>query len=150
MRSLPGLVLLLATFVSCAPPTPEGASSGGTEPARSRAALTGGASAPVLLGDLRTGVVENPTYATPALMGVAGGRVIFADTDRNGYEPWVTDGTPEGTRPLGDLNPGPGGSLSMNVQTPFGSRLLLPLYDSVHGTEWWVTDGTPEGTRLIK
>lgn len=109
MRSLPGLVLLLSTFVSCAPPAPEAESSGGTEPARSRAALSEGASAPVLLGDLRTGVVENPTYTTPSLLGVAGGKVIFADTDANGYEPWVTDGTPEGTRSLGDLNPGPGG-----------------------------------------
>ncbi|RKG84063.1 HYR domain-containing protein [Corallococcus terminator] len=150
MRSLPGLVLLLSTFVSCAPPSTDGASPGGTEPARSRSALSAGASAPVLLGDFRTGVVENATYSVPDLMGVAGGKVIFTDTDGNGYEPWVTDGTPEGTRPLGDLNPGPQGSLSARAETPFGSRLLMPLHDAVHGTEWWVTDGTPEGTRLIK
>ncbi|MBZ4329918.1 HYR domain-containing protein [Corallococcus sp. AS-1-12] len=150
MRSLPGLVLLLSTVVSCAPPTPEGTSSSGTEPAHSRAALSGGASAPVLLGDLRTGVVEDPSYTSPSLLGVAGGKVLFADTDGNGYEPWVTDGTPEGTRPLGDLNPGPGGSISVNVRIPFGPRVLIPLYDAVHGTEWWVTDGTPEGTRFIR
>lgn len=43
--------------------------------------------------------------------GVLGPLAVFvADDGISGHEPWVTDGTIAGTRQLGDLNPGSGGS----------------------------------------
>lgn len=80
----------------------------------------------------------------------AGARVIFlAGDDQHGHEPWVTDGTPKGTRLLRDLCPGRCSS-SASVVASFGSRLILRASDSAHGAELWITDGTPAGTRLIR
>ena len=70
-----------------------------------------------------------------------------------GVEPWVTDGTPGGTRPLGDLCPGecesrPAGSAGKNYLIS-GGFALFSARDSESGREPWVTDGTPAGTRRL-
>ncbi|RKH56926.1 HYR domain-containing protein [Corallococcus llansteffanensis] len=146
MRLLPVFALLLPVLVSCSLPGTEEASA---RPALAHSAegLTGGVGPPVLLGDYRTSGVYTQDNAD--FMGAAGGKVFFRNADSNGFEPWVTDGTPEGTHLLADFNPGSSGSLYFLRTVPFGSRLMLPLHDGVHGLRWWVSDGTPEGTRLI-
>lgn len=69
-----------------------------------------------------------------------------------GKEPWRTDGTPEGTFLLKDINPTPSaGSMSqMYVSDPIGGVYLFAADDGSHGAELWATDGTSEGTRLVK
>ena len=54
-----------------------------------------GAKVPLMLTDSLTGTTVN----YPMGVAAAGGRVYFSAVDPvHGCEPWVTDGTPEGTR----------------------------------------------------
>jgi ELWxxDGT repeat protein len=93
-----------------------------------------------------------------------GDRLIFvADDGMHGQEPWVTDGTPEGTVLLQDIHPGPEKSLTLLESYESGEyadriprfivssdRVFFVADDGVHGGELWVTDGTPGGTVLVK
>lgn len=66
-----------------------------------------------------------------------------------GAEPWITDGTPEGTRRLKDINPGPASSSPSGFLAFGDGRALFFADDGVHGREPWITDGTEAGTRLF-
>ena len=74
-----------------------------------------------------------------------------------GAEPWITDGTVEGTRLVADIRPGPEGSMTLNTNInapneqvlPFAGGVFLSADDGVHGKELWFTDGTAVGTRLL-
>jgi len=72
-----------------------------------------------------------------------------ADDGMNGFELWVTDGTPDGTVLLLDINPGSESSWPQNFAV-VGDRLFFDADDGTHDRELWVTDGTPEGTVLVK
>jgi ELWxxDGT repeat protein len=78
-----------------------------------------------------------------------GSRAVFAaETPESGREPWLSDGIPEGTRLLADIEPGAGAS------TPFrfvesGGKLFFSAQTSKNGRELWVSDGTAEGTHLV-
>jgi ELWxxDGT repeat protein len=78
-----------------------------------------------------------------------GGAVFFraADPD-HGTELWRTDGTPEGTRLVADLVPGPGSSDPQGL-TAAGGRLYFSAWDELHGRELWTSDGTAAGTSLV-
>lgn len=73
----------------------------------------------------------------------------------NGTEPWVSDGTPEGTRLLKDLytdldiadNPG---SSEPKYYTKMGQYVYFSARANNDGFELWRTDGTTEGTQLVK
>jgi ELWxxDGT repeat protein len=65
-----------------------------------------------------------------------------------GQELWVTDGTPDGTVLVADINPGAAYS-SPSDFVAHGDRLFFAATDTSHGRELWETDGTTEGTRLI-
>ncbi|HXU33462.1 MAG TPA: hyalin, partial [Thermoanaerobaculia bacterium] len=75
--------------------------------------------------------------------------VFYADDGVKGREPWVTDGTPSGTKLLADLCPGACSSTSGSLPSPV-NRLLILAQTPALGTEMWSTDGTPAGTRLLK
>ncbi|MDX2170967.1 MAG: hypothetical protein SF182_28115 [Deltaproteobacteria bacterium] len=84
-----------------------------------------------------------------------GARTIFlAYSPEYGEEPWVTDGTPSGTRLLKDLEPGPddleSGGFNCAARVGDGALLLSPssARDESGGRTLalWSTDGTPEGT----
>jgi ELWxxDGT repeat protein len=76
------------------------------------------------------------------------GKAIFqARTTEQGMEPWITDGTLEGTFQLGDLYPGSDGSAPYGF-VDAGERVFFRAHDSAHGHELWMTDGTREGTVL--
>ncbi|MEZ5966145.1 MAG: hypothetical protein R3F56_20075 [Planctomycetota bacterium] len=77
----------------------------------------------------------------------AGTRVFFiAETDTEGRELWVTDGSV--ARMLRDIRPGVGSSLPVAL-VPFQSGIAFLADDGVHGFELWVSDGTPAGTRMV-
>jgi ELWxxDGT repeat protein len=98
-----------------------------------------------------------------ALTGLTrlGELLYFAANDgEHGYELWATDGTPENTRMVVDLNPGP--PSGFDSYRPFlcsifqpelvvsGGKLFFPATDGATGLELFVSDGTAEGTRLLK
>lgn len=75
----------------------------------------------------------------------AGDHLAFALEDGHGWEPWWSDGTPEGTHRIADICPGPCGSFSFFAGT-YGGRAVLLANDGISGTEPWLTDGTAAGT----
>lgn len=75
-----------------------------------------------------------------------GNKAILEARDADsGYEPWITDGTDEGTFRLGDLNEG-GGSSNPVTFGGLGGRLVFRARTNPTGQELWSTDGTVEGT----
>ena len=72
-------------------------------------------------------------------------------SSKQGWEPWISDGTPTGTRMLGDLVPGTGSSYPH-----YGHALgttgtaVFACTQPATGTELWITDGTSQGTKLLK
>ena len=88
----------------------------------------------VLVKDIRPGP-ETPTIARIYPLG--SGRMVFsADDGIHGHEPWITDGTPSGTRMIADLNPDPGSSFPVHFQL-LGGRLLFWADDGLRGKEPW-------------
>ncbi len=86
---------------------------------------------------------------------VLGGRVVFGAHDgASGAEPWVSDGTTNGTTLLRDVRPGAGSSLALSGFSIWrraqgdGARAWFAADDGVAGRELWTTDGTTAGTVL--
>ena len=77
-----------------------------------------------------------------------GTKAIFSANDgTTGTEPWVTDGTNNGTLLLNNIFPGstssdPSGFLTVGNSTFFAAR-------SMNGRELWKTDGTVAGTSMV-
>ena len=79
------------------------------------------------------------------------GKLYFgANNDENGTEPWVSDGTTEGTSLLADIDPVSNRSslLLSSEFVEYNGKLYFSADDGVNGQELWVTDGTTEGTKL--
>ena len=77
-----------------------------------------------------------------------GEKYIFSACGALGCEPWITDGTPEGTNLLANLN-------LINDSNPqeytlFKNTIYFSANDGVHGVELWRTDGTETGTVMVK
>jgi ELWxxDGT repeat protein len=90
---------------------------------------------------------RDPLYLPDA---ATASRMVFAlDDGEHGIEPWVTDGTPQGTRLLRDLCPGSCSSDAWGFHL-LGSRLIFTAGTPTQGYEPWSTDGTPAGTRLLR
>ena len=104
----------------------------------------------ILSGELLSGVRISP-YNITAIEGLL---YFSAWHPVTGDEPWVSDGTPEGTTLLKDINPGAGNAGIGPPQT-FKSFVLFEDWvyffadDGVNGKELWRTDGTEEGTELF-
>lgn len=88
---------------------------------------------------------------------------FYASDNEHGTEPWMTDGTVNGTRMLKDIREGASSSsngCATGVATPcdssfqpfykFGDQIFFVADDGSHGSEIWVTDGTANGTRMFK
>ncbi len=90
-------------------------------------------------------------FPTPGpLVSITGGRVLFgADDGTHGVEPWVTDGTAEGTHLLADLNAEAGSSYPINFHDLGDGRALFNASNGTSGRELWITDGTEGGTHLL-
>ena len=87
------------------------------------------------------------------------GVVLVGRDPEHGIEPWVSDGTVEGTRLLADVNAAPEGSLptspvgSLPLSAPVELRpaagaplLVFVARDQTANEGVWATDGTPAGT----
>lgn len=78
------------------------------------------------------------------------GAVIVPIADpEHGREWWRTDGTPEGTELIADVNPGPGSSHFGFLRAdslPAGNLLYFTAYTGQEVSELWRTDGTAAGT----
>jgi ELWxxDGT repeat protein len=80
-----------------------------------------------------------------------GRRVFFlAGDSEHGQEPWVSDGTVEGTHLLKDIQPGTGSSGGGSLRSSTRGGLLFNAQTEALGDEPWVSDGTPEGTVLLE
>ena len=84
---------------------------------------------------------------------------FFADDGTHGSEPWVTDGTANGTYMLKDIREGTGSSSygcdiecdsSFFPFVKFNDMIYFAADDGTHGSELWATDGTENGTYMIK
>lgn len=89
----------------------------------------------------------------PLSSAALGRRAVFAADDGvHGLEPWITDGTPAGTRLLRDLCPGPCSGFGEAAGAFFvqAGRLYFAAQDGVHGFELWSSDGRGSGTRMVR
>ncbi|MBF5045251.1 HYR domain-containing protein [Aggregicoccus sp. 17bor-14] len=79
-----------------------------------------------------------------------GTQLGFVHTDPDtGAEPWVSDGTTDGTHLVVDVWPGAKTSDPRFLRDLNGT-LFFTAEDSVHGRELWRSDGSAGGTRLVK
>src|SRR5205814_2129281 len=80
-------------------------------------------------------------------LGAVGNKLLFGRAYGDD-EPWVSDGTPDGTFQLADINPGPTGSSPTSFLELNGFAIFTA---TVAGRDQlWRTDGTPAGTVLLK
>lgn len=77
--------------------------------------------------------------ADRAIEAAAGGVLFAAGTGAAGSEPWWSDGTPAGTRPLPEISPGPASSAPAAMRR-VGARVYFAATDPVHGREPWAID----------
>lgn len=76
---------------------------------------------------------------------------FYADHPTYGLEIWKSDGTPEGTELLADINPdGDGYSSYGSIFHTKGDLFFFGADNGTDGREPWVSDGTTEGTRMLK
>jgi ELWxxDGT repeat protein len=91
-----------------------------------------------------------PSGFAPASFLAVGGRLMFAADDGvHGNEPWLSDGTGEGTFMIADVAPGTADSNPYSF-TPFrGKTVFFADASSTGHPQLEETDGTTPGTRLI-
>lgn len=101
-------------------------------------------------GTLAIGPVFAPPFSdTLAAAPLAGSSIVFAGVDaEHGVEPWISNGSPAGTRLLADLQVDNLRGSTPNSFAAAGGRAFFFAEDGVHGNELWVSDGTEEGTQL--
>ena len=84
-------------------------------------------------------------------MKVVNGKLYFsAESDTKGEEPYVSDGTKEGTKRIVDLNPGSSHAYPKKFTGYNGYVYFQAEANSSIGIELYRTDGTEAGTTLVK
>ncbi len=97
-------------------------------------------------------ISPGPISSGPIFIGELAGRLIFsAQADSIGAEPWITDGTPEGTFMLADIYTEAlwQGSFPDKGITYNGHFYFYAYTETQFGKELWRTDGTVQGTELF-
>lgn len=108
----------------------------------------------VLVEDILSGPQGSLNGTFGLGVGPVGSRLLFwADDGTHGLEPWVSDGTADGTLLLADLEIGTFPSAAqfalVTVPANLGADALFFALASGHGWEPWRTNGTPGGTQLL-
>lgn len=83
------------------------------------------------------------------MIAVNGSLMISANRGGTGAELWKSDGTPDGTVLVTDINQVTNGS-APNILADTDGRLFFTADDGLHGRELWVSDGTDAGTHLTR
>ncbi len=98
-------------------------------------------------GTYRIGRTSTP----PESFATVNGKLVFdGSDDLDGAEPWVTDGTVEGTKPLLDIYPGYRGSApALFTAGPDGAGVAYFFASRYQTRSLWRTDGTAAGTRVV-
>lgn len=91
----------------------------------------------------RSTLIQKPYPASEAPVAF-GASVLFSGCDASGCEPWVSDGTLEGTRVL-DVLPGSEGS-NFRPRVTFDGLVYGVGGSQGGGRELWASDGTASGT----
>jgi ELWxxDGT repeat protein len=94
--------------------------------------------------------IADATLGPPIFLGF-GGRLFFRADDGTGIQPWISDGTESGTRPIaGVVPPGHGDAAPVPFGfTPFLGGVVFGVESQSGGARLWKTDGTEEGTALL-
>lgn len=110
----------------------------------------GTASGTALVMDIRQYSSKTGRSSRPHDLVALESRLVFAARDLvHGDELWTSDGTPERTVLLRDINPGPADSHPKEL-TRVNSRIVFSAETPEYGRELWCTDGTEAGTVLLK
>ena len=91
------------------------------------------------LGDGRLVYSARADYRVTEPLGAGGTQVV---TYSLGLEPWITDGTPDGTQMLRDLHPGPEGARPTGFTPLPDGRVVFSASDAEHPDNLFVTDGS--------
>ncbi|GMU66677.1 MAG: hypothetical protein AMXMBFR36_29510 [Acidobacteriota bacterium] len=95
---------------------------------------------------LLPGYEGNYEWETAGSALQVGPRAVFAyRTGKFGYEPWVSDGTEEGTSLLADLASGPADGFRSRLVRGHDGAYFCSFFDD----QLRRTDGTPEGTVVV-
>src|SRR3954469_14496023 len=99
--------------------------------------------------------VKLATYSplpVPATTVVGNTLYFIGDDGVHGFELWRSDGTPQGTAMVVDLNPGAAAGVRGAERSllAVGDTIYFCGNDGLHGFELWKTDGTADGTSLVK
>jgi ELWxxDGT repeat protein/VCBS repeat-containing protein len=113
----------------------------GLESLEARFALS---SVPILV-DLNASGASAPSD----FLEIGGVTYFVANNGVKGRELWKTDGTPQGTTMLVDVNVGAGSSNPTNLVNVNGV-LYFAANDGTNGNELWRTDGTVAGTQMVR
>lgn len=99
---------------------------------------------------LNPGLIVNLNKNSLSFEKIQIGTKLFfsAFTPAEGWELWVSDGTPTGTILVKDIFPGTSSSHIRSLYA-FNNKVYFSANDGVHGDEIWTSDGTTAGTHLV-
>ena len=103
-----------------------------------------------LVRDIAPGSAKTGDSSTPSNFVSIGALACFSVGQGGGdgladAEPWCSDGTAQGTLPLGDLNPGTDSSLPMGF-TRVGADIVFSAFAPALGRRVWRSDGSAANT----
>jgi ELWxxDGT repeat protein len=103
---------------------------------------------PILLA--RISHYAGASLYSPLQLSQAGDRLFFTIQEiGRGFELWITDGTPAGTRRVRRFQPTPSEFRDPETLISTNGRTFFAASDGLRGRELWESDGTYEGTRIV-